>query len=174
MHFSNSNGIMSDLGTLNGDTFSTASSINSRGQIVGQSCPQSCVNHFLNRAVLWENGSIFDLNKLIHGGHAGLTLSIAFAINDQGEIAGIGRPPGCFADTACSHVFLMIPCAGITQGCEDNAQEATTTTQNNSAPVANHSATSTSRIPTLSGLTARRARLAQRYHIRGLRDSPMD
>ena len=56
---------MADLGTLHGDRFSGANAINSQGQVVGVSCPQSCENHFNDRAVLWENGLIFDLNSLI-------------------------------------------------------------------------------------------------------------
>jgi probable HAF family extracellular repeat protein len=112
-------GVMNDLRTLNGDSFSTASSINASGQIVGQSCHEPCVNHFQNRAVLWENGAIFDLNTLVRGGHSGLTLSLALVINDQGEIAGIGRPVGCLADSACGHAFVLIPCARESEDCED-------------------------------------------------------
>ncbi len=48
-------------------------------------------NHLHDRAVLWENGSIFELNSLITNRHSGLKLTIAFAINDRGEIAGIPR-----------------------------------------------------------------------------------
>jgi probable HAF family extracellular repeat protein len=155
------NGVLADLGTLPGDRFSVPFAINSRNQVVGESCPQSCENHLKNHAVLWEKGSIFDLNSLIANGHSGLRLTIAIAINDNGVIAGVGDPPGCFFDTVCSHAFVLIPCGKITQGCEDNAQDTA-------------AATSTSRIPTLSGLTARRARLAQRYHIRGLVPSPRD
>ena len=168
------NGVLADLGTLPGDRFSVPFAINSRNQVVGESCPQSCENHLKNHAVLWENGSIFDLNSLIVNGHSGLRLTIAIAINDNGVIAGVGDPPGCFFDTVCSHAFVLIPCGKITQGCEDNAQEATATTQNNSAPVANNSATSTSRIPTLRGMAGWRARMAQRYHIPGLGASPRD
>ncbi len=85
------NGDVTDLGTLHGDRFSNAYAINSQGQVVGESCPQSCENHLHDRAVLWENGSIFELNSLITNRHSGLKLTIAFAINDRGEIAGIPR-----------------------------------------------------------------------------------
>src|SRR5215467_10490090 len=55
------NGVLTDLGTLDGDCYSFADAINSRGQIVGSS--YSC-DFSTSRAFLWQNGSIFDLNEL--------------------------------------------------------------------------------------------------------------
>src|SRR5437870_5728900 len=164
------NGAMADLGTLHGDTFSKPFAINSQGQVVGESCPQSCENHLHDRAVLWENGSIFELNSLITNGQSGLRLRIAFAINDRGEIAGMADPPGCLFDTVCGHAFLLIPCTEITQGCEDNTQGAVAATQNNVDPIADNPTTAIQPSPrSSSGMAGWRARLAQRYHIPGLR-----
>jgi len=115
------NGIMTDLGALNGDKSSASSAINSQGQIVGYSCPRTCEDHFHNHAVLWQNGSIFDLNKFIRMGRTGLILTRAFAINDRGEIAGIGTPPTCDFDLICSHTFLLIPCSEFAQDCADGS-----------------------------------------------------
>jgi probable HAF family extracellular repeat protein len=81
-------GKYTDLGVLRGMDRSDAVWINDRNQIVGFSgtCNGSPV------AILWENGSIADLNTLIRQDG---TLRLVFAnnINDRGEIAGIGTLP---------------------------------------------------------------------------------
>jgi probable HAF family extracellular repeat protein len=72
-----------DLGTLSGDVSSQANGINSKGQIVGFSCDASgnC------RAVLWENGSVYDLNTLIPPS-SNLDVTSASDINNGGVIVG--------------------------------------------------------------------------------------
>jgi uncharacterized membrane protein len=63
-----------DLGTLPGDTTSSANAINNRGQIVGTSGSQ---------AVLWDHGTISKLPT-----PAGTTTSVANGINARGQIVG--------------------------------------------------------------------------------------
>jgi probable HAF family extracellular repeat protein len=71
-----------DLGLLPGDATSQALGINSRRQIVGESCSDVAC-----RAVLWENGRMYDLNPLMGSGFAD-SLASAQDINDDGVITG--------------------------------------------------------------------------------------
>ena len=85
-------GVMTDLGTLPGETASVARAINKRGQVVGNSAPLA-VGFFGDcpttpspvqpwHAALWDGGVITDLGTL------GGIFSIAKGINDHGTIAG--------------------------------------------------------------------------------------
>jgi len=118
--FSWRNGLRTDLGPPAGDICANAFGINSQGQVVGT----SGVCHGAVHAVLWEDGRAFDLNTLIRP-DSSLQLVYALSINDRGEIAGLGVPPGVAVQDLGSlgHAFLLIP---IDMN-EDNTSETTTT-----------------------------------------------
>ena len=109
--------VLTDLGTLDGDPCSTANAINGSGQIVGISTA-TCDYSAGRRAFLWENGSMVDLNTLIPPG-PGVQLNLAETINDRGEIAVNGDPPGCGVVEQCGHAYLLIPCDENHPGIED-------------------------------------------------------
>jgi probable HAF family extracellular repeat protein len=108
-----SHGQMIDLGALPGDSCSNAYYVNSHGQVVGTSENLDlCLIPTGQHAFLWENGGpMMDLNSLIPPG-ADLELTFAVAINDRGDIAGFGVPPGCAPEEIelCGHAYLLIPC----------------------------------------------------------------
>jgi probable HAF family extracellular repeat protein len=119
------NGVATDLGTLGGDCFSGAFAINSHAQVVGVT--YLCDGSF-SRAFLWENGAIVDLNTLIPAGSP-LQLVFPADVNDHGEIAGTGVPPGVPPNNFFTegHGFLLIPCdehhPGV-EGCDYSTVEA--------------------------------------------------
>ena len=104
-----------DLGVLPGDSCSNAYFVNSHGQIVGASetlelctLPEPVGQHAFLRD---PGGPLIDLHTLIPPG-ATLDLTYAVAINDRGEIAGFGVPPGCAPQDVelCGHAYMLIPC----------------------------------------------------------------
>ena len=98
-----------DLGTVFGDACSWAWGLNAKDQVVGISLPAPC-DFSVAHAFLWEEGSMVDLNTLIPP-NSGLQLVYAEAINDAGEIVGIGVPPGVSpADVeVLGHAYVLIP-----------------------------------------------------------------
>jgi len=112
------NGAMADLGNLPGLPTSQAAGINNQGQIVGFSQDASGDDDTAV-AVLWQNGTITDLNTLIPA-NSSLFLMEAVAINDHGQIAGWGR-----LSNGEIRPFLLTPCNEADQGCEDSAASAT-------------------------------------------------
>ncbi len=76
---------MTDLGTLGGSSIAWA--INNNGQIVG-----AFSRNGSDRAFIYENGSMFDLNTLLPA-NFGWTLQDAYGINDLGQIIAYGISP---------------------------------------------------------------------------------
>jgi probable HAF family extracellular repeat protein len=126
-----SHGVTIDLGTFPEDTSSNAYKVNSSGQVVGTSEDRA---HMLigvgEHAFLWEDGGpMVDLNSLVPPGSS-LQLTYAVAINDRGEIAGFGVPPGVPPEDyeTQGHAYILIPCDGKhsgVEGCDYSLVEGT-------------------------------------------------
>jgi probable HAF family extracellular repeat protein len=161
-------GVMTDLRTFPsdpGDCSSVALAVNSKSQIVGTSC---------GRAVLWDKGSIIDLNTVIPA-NSSLILNFPFNINDRGEIVSVADAKPNLPPNS-PRVVILIPChLDDSQGCEDNAEVTTAATHNDPASVTKSPTTSTQRHLTASDMVAEwRSRMERRYHIPGVGSSPRD
>jgi probable HAF family extracellular repeat protein len=82
-----SGGVMTDLGTLGGNSF--AYGLNQAGDVVGY----SSLNNGASHAFLERNGLLVDLNSLLGAG-SGWELMAAYGINDAGQIVGTGMFQG--------------------------------------------------------------------------------
>ncbi len=94
--YSPSNGAMTDLGTLGGNS-GVGSSINASGQIAGYALTAAGEQH----AFLWD-GTMHDLGTLSGG------QSVGFGINASGQIVGSSQRTGDFA-----HAFLYTSTSGL-------------------------------------------------------------
>lgn len=98
-------GTMMDLGVLQGDANSSADSINDNGQVVGVSSDAAGTQ----RAFLYENGQMYDLNSLIDPASplvGRVSLQEAVGISANGLIAANGTDS---QDPGWTRAFLLIP-----------------------------------------------------------------
>jgi probable HAF family extracellular repeat protein len=99
--WSKAKGSMLDLGVLPGAISSYARGINNVGQVVGLSYYSPVGNHL--HAFVWSPSTgMLDLNNLIPA-NSGWLLQSANAINDQGQIVGLGMLNGQ------NEAFLLTP-----------------------------------------------------------------
>jgi probable HAF family extracellular repeat protein len=124
------NGVRTDLPPLPGDCGSQAFGIDSSGRIVGNSldCRFTFPINGADHVVIWDHGSVIDVNELVS---KNASLQIAQVgplsqagpgvINDRGEIAGIGVPPGVprWQAFISGRAFLLIPCGEKDSRCSD-------------------------------------------------------
>jgi probable HAF family extracellular repeat protein len=80
------NGVAKNLDPLNSHRYSIAYGINFKGQVVGRAITTSGVQ----RAFLWQNDTMIDLNSLIPR-NSGWELFWAADINNRGQIVGHGK-----------------------------------------------------------------------------------
>jgi probable HAF family extracellular repeat protein len=91
---------VADLGTLGG-RMSTAYAINASGQIAGTSTTKDAEQH----ACLWSGGKVLDMGTLPN-----CSGSIAYGINDAGQVVGVACPDG---DEAHERAFLWTEAGGM-------------------------------------------------------------
>jgi uncharacterized membrane protein len=87
---------------LDRDFFCSVSALNNEDQYVGTRCVGNIIQDGPYRAVLWQDGSRYDLNTLVPGG-SGWVLEHATGINNRGVIVGTGTYKGH------ARAFKLIP-----------------------------------------------------------------
>jgi probable HAF family extracellular repeat protein len=80
-----------ELPPLPGDTVSSATAINDRGQVAGISgiCSNAVGEYSAAHAVLWEGGHVTDIGNL-----GGVAWNTPMAINERGDVVGFANAPG--------------------------------------------------------------------------------
>jgi probable HAF family extracellular repeat protein len=119
--------VMTDLGMLPGDVWSSAFAITDQGKVVlGTSCSQ--VNFTNCRGYIWQEGVMTDLNSLVKPGSTPLYVVFGNDINSRGEIATYAFNQ----NTGAYRAAVMIPCdeqhAG-TEACNDDFESSAAANQ---------------------------------------------
>jgi probable HAF family extracellular repeat protein len=99
------NNTVTGLGVLLGDAASFATSINSRGQVVGSTFDSSSN---WSHGFIWQNGVMTDLNKLFPAS-SNLFVISASNINESGQIAGMAVDMADRHGRPIVHAFLATP-----------------------------------------------------------------
>ena len=119
-----------DLGAVGADRCAEAYSINSHGQVVGES--GDCGGPLPNHGWVWQySGPLVDLNSLIVPSSP-IRFGPAVFINDRGEISGDG-----FLTNGDVHAIVLIPCDGNhpgVEGCDYSMVDAAGVAQSASHP----------------------------------------
>ena len=148
------NGVMTNLGTLEGSCGSFPQSINSRAQVVGQAF--FCDGGPQQVAVLWQNGSVINLNSFVPVG-SDLTLTEGNFVNERGDIVGTAVDAN-----GQGHAFMLVPCgASDVAGCLD-ANEAANSADRTAAV---HHNRQTHSLTVAEIIAAYRTRASQRHRI---------
>lgn len=165
------NAAIKDLGSLPGDECAFAYGINAHDQIVGTtfSMPSACFwpseSETDMNAALWQKGSVLNLNDAIVS-DAPLNLVIAMDVDDAGDIAGIGVPPGVpVGDLETKgHAFVLIPCdrVGNQKPCGDMVYRRSVVAQGGASSTRSQSPRA---FRPMTGLDAVRAQVARYFHL---------
>jgi probable HAF family extracellular repeat protein len=102
--------VKQQLPPLGKDTSTAATAINDRGQVVGISglCDQAVGRFTARHAVLWENGTVYNLGDL--GAHSWNT---PMAINQRGDVVGFAGKRGTNPDSPILLAFLWTKSGGM-------------------------------------------------------------
>jgi len=100
------NGVIRDLGVVDPCQNSTATSVNSAGDVVGGlgACTDNPDDQNYSSAFVWQKGGpMADLNTLVTPA-SDMHIEFATAINDRGEIVG-----DAYTETGDIHVIVLVP-----------------------------------------------------------------